>query len=253
MARRWNVFALQLLAFALVATSASVVAEPDEPENPCAGEFTDPALTDCWDCYIHMLADCDANNPSGPRREACYKAAHTFYEWCLGRIPKQADHKGVFDEREREHTVVRLLAFDVRKHIAFDFDFGGKVDAADVRVFVRTLESKEGTEERPVMHALAMDEFWPLQGNDGLRIVLDSDAMRDHLHAAASLVVALADKDDQIRWGLAMPLELEDSYDLDGDGVYTKSDRRIALRRWMDKEMSTEVVSAMYSAPLDED
>lgn len=246
--------ALGVGALALLGSMpAFVFAADPEPEDPCAGEFTDPVLTDCWECYLHMLQDCDESNPpSGTRREACYKAAQTFYEWCLDRVPKnKADGTS---EKERKHTPVSTLEFDVRSEMIFDFDFGEKVVPDDIRVFVRVLNDEDETAaQRVETIALELDEFWPLQDEDGLRIALDQETMREHRRDAVGLAVALVDKDETVRWGMAMPLALEDPFDLDDDGTFTRKDRRLALRRWGVKELETEVVAAMFNAELDED
>jgi len=75
-----------------------------------------PTVGDCWECFQDLLEDCDADNPRGPRREACYEGANQFLEWCLGQTGLHIQTPGVLDASDRFEAIVAYHEGELPKH-----------------------------------------------------------------------------------------------------------------------------------------
>lgn len=201
--------------------------------SPCALP-NPPTVNGCWNCFQQMLADCDKNNPTVERREACYEGANTFLTWCLGQVGDPELRVGN-DDTELNFEVNKDMDWDVRSNLEIEMHVGSITTDEHPSVYVRLLNGDHAGSIR-----LDEDQYVVLReihGNDPvMRVIVDTSSVDIADNSSVGIVVAL-EHEGAVQNGFAFVAEVEDSFDLNGDGAFTHDDRLDAASLYLRGEL----------------
>jgi len=223
-----NTQLLHLLTLGAAAGACSVASA-----SPCA--LPNPITVEgCWTCFQSLLTDCDAENPEGERRQACYEGANSFLNWCLGEVGDPQLQTGNNDSA-LNFEMNKGTDWDIRSNLEIEVHVPSITTNESLAVHVRLQEGENAGSIR-----LDDDQYWVLRemhGNDPvMRVIVDTSSVDIADNSSVGIVVAL-EHQGAVQNGFAFVAGVEDSFDLNGDGAFTQDDRVEAVSRYLGGEM----------------
>lgn len=195
-----------------------------------------PSVSNCWDCFQNLLADCDENNPTEARRQACYAAANNFFTWCLSRVP------GARPVRPQPAGPRGIDSVDIRSQYQFELSVPEGTSIDDIRIFVRHTDNGENVQTR-------FDDFWVFNTgeSDMVLIILDTDSLPLSNDDAIGIVAAVQ-SGNLISFAHARYLPIVDSFDINGDGRFDALDRIDAMTHFQSGDIDQMELNRILSA-----
>lgn len=193
-----------------------------EDDSPCSiGK--NPTVSQCWECFQSLLADCDRKNAETARRKACYDAANSFFTWCLGRTvssPHGVSNITVF----APETMAMDSAFDY--YITLDFE------PSRIDVWIRDMKGVNIREYR-------VDAFYQkAQGGYTIHFDNTNSGIRDD--AWVSVITVAVDNSGNPGAVNASTYDLINPLDLNNDGMVDIWDFNEAISQYNTGVMTLE-------------
>lgn len=215
-------FMLSFVAVAIfLSTALSQVVAVAEKANPCSQLGSPPQVGQCWDCFQSLLSDCDKNNPSAERRQACYDGANNFLKWCFGRVgnPRKKGADGL----------------DMQRNQGFSYNifFSTPVDPNFVEVYVRDMHDGE-----PRMQRVNAFVFSNTDGSLG--VFFDNNNLGLENDKVAGVVTVVRNAEGNVESAYADAYNIITPGDLDGNGSVDAFDLSQAWDSYSSGEMSYE-------------
>jgi anti-anti-sigma regulatory factor len=207
---------MNLLMSLVVGTTVSVADMRVNCDAVQDGTYT---VSSCWNCFQHLLNDCDRTIPqpgnnTDDRKRACYQAANNFFTFCLGRTSGGA---GGNPRSKPIRTPVQPERLTTDEGMSMRVDFGQKVTSEQIVVFVRHNVDGE----------IAMEKVKPFAfiNNDGTYdILVDSSSVDLSDDSSIGIIIALVDTNGNVENAVATLVEVENPLDLNRDGLVDNSD-----------------------------
>lgn len=201
--------------------------------EPCALPVP-PTVQSCWNCFQSLLSDCDDQNPEGERRQASYEGANTFLNWCLGEVGDPEFGTGTTDST-LNFNLNKGTDWDVRSNLEIEMRVASITTDEHPAVYVRLQNGEHAGSMR-----LRQVQYWvarEMHGNDPMmRIIIDTSSIDIEGNSSVGIVVAL-EHEGSFQNGFAFVADVEDSFDLNRDGVFDFNDRFDAMSRYAAGEL----------------
>lgn len=218
----FSVFAAISLCGTVLGQVAQRAAISDDKANPCSNLGKAPGVSQCWDCFQSLLADCDRQNPEGTRRTACYTGANNFFTWCLGRAgavanPHQHSSEGTSMERGAGFT--------------YEIAFAAPVNPDLVEVYVRDMENGQPRQQR-------VDAFVSANDDGSLIVFFDNNNLGLEDDKVVGIVTAVRGVNGGYDAAFAYAVNVVTPGDLDGNGTVDAFDLSKAWDEYSAGDMS---------------
>lgn len=194
----------------VASVSKALVADEPPPPNPC--NTTPPTVGTCWDCFQNLLADCDAHNPEGARRQACYTGANNFFTFCLGRTTAPANPAPRKSSINESYNTLSGTSYSL---------LIGTLDYDQVIVYVRDMDAQGNPRQTQTT------SFTAAFGSGELFVSVDAPFV---INGNSAGIVTTFLKQGQIVAALADSMPVVNGLDLNADGAVNENDLIVAMQ-----------------------
>lgn len=201
------------------------VAAPPPPVNPCSVLGNPPTVGSCWDCFLHLLADCDGANNNADRRRACYEGANNFFTWCLGKAQPPAPVVPANPRRGQGNM-------NLREGFAYELVFSSVIDPANIEVYVRDVQNGQPRMQQVKAFAFA---------NEGrsVSIFFDNNNIGIEDDSTVGIVTIVRNPATHaVELAYADAFDVFEPLDLNGDGTIDAFDYTEAWNQYANGELS---------------